>query len=236
MNFIISQEVAARFPELRIGVLVAHGIDNAGTNEDLERLKSECAKKLRERLNAEALEVLPSAAVWREVYQSLGVSSKKHLPTNEALLKRVLKGGPLPTISKAVDSYLCAETETYLPIGGYDLDRISGDIRLRTSPGDEPFQPLGSAEASDTTLPGELVYADSSRILTRRWNYKDCEPCKITQQSRSIILMSEAPDNRIGDQEVEKTLELISEHIKRFCGGETRTFVTNAAGGLEYSI
>jgi DNA/RNA-binding domain of Phe-tRNA-synthetase-like protein len=58
---------------------------------------------------------------WREAYQAFKVNPKKFKPSAEALLRRVVKGSPVPWISKAVNAYLLAELSYLLPVGGYDL-------------------------------------------------------------------------------------------------------------------
>jgi DNA/RNA-binding domain of Phe-tRNA-synthetase-like protein len=128
---------------------------------------------------------LPEIEAWRQAYRTFGVKPRDSRPTAEAFLRRLIKGADFPTISKAVDAYLLVETDYYLPVGGYDLDTITGDIRLRFSGGDEPFIPLG-AKLDENTKPGEVVYADDRRILTRKWNYRDCDHCKITDQSQIL--------------------------------------------------
>lgn len=235
MKFIISSDIAKSYPDLRIGVLVARGIDNRGSSDALESLKTEKTSALRNTISLDALRRHETITAWREIFQSFGANPKKYQPTAEALIERILKGRNLATISKLVDAYLLAEIEFYLPIGGYDLDRIAGDIILRRSAGNETFVPVGSAKL-EATNPEEIVYADTERVLTRRWNFRDCDYAKVTEASSAIVLFSEAPLPSIRTEDLQRLLDRLEQHIHRFCGGQITTFTTNLRDTLEYDL
>ena len=220
MKLTVSDGVAQRFPNLRIAVLVARHIDNEGVDFKLDALKKMAARALYHEWTSERLAELPEIKVWRNAYRSFGVKPKTSRPTAEAFLRRLIKGEPFPTISKVVDSYLLAETKFYLPVGGYDLDTISGDIILRFSRGAEPFTPIGSDD-SEVTQPGEVVYADATRILTRKWNFRDCDTSKVTESSTNVALFTEAPFSSIVTSRLTQSIDSIACSIREYCGGTT---------------
>jgi DNA/RNA-binding domain of Phe-tRNA-synthetase-like protein len=218
MDLIIAPEIIAAFPEIRIGVLTARGIRNTGTNADLQALMRADEAALRERLTVETLVQQPAIVAWRDAYKKFGTKPNEFRPTAEALLRRVLRGDPLPTISPAVDAYLAIETEFYLPIGGYNLAQVTDDITLRFSPGGEAFTPIGGA-AEETTYAGEVVYVDAARVLTRRWNYRDCDIAKITPESTEIVLVCEATGASIATATLQDCMTKLASYLQRFCGG-----------------
>ena len=234
MKFTIDSELAKNYPHLRIGVLVARDIDNRSGNAGLEELKEKAVRKLRS-YTLDGIKNHPYIQSWREAYRSFGVNPKKKTPTAENLLTRVIKTGNLPEINKVVDLYLCVELEYFLPIGGYNLEDIEGDITLRYSPGGEKFIPLGGRKEGETR-PGEIVYADSVKILTRRWNYKDTELAKITPSSQNIILMSEAPTPDIPTTHLENLLTALKSYIQKFCGGKIDILLVRSKESLTHSI
>jgi DNA/RNA-binding domain of Phe-tRNA-synthetase-like protein len=71
-----------------------------------------------------------SAAV-RTMYKRVGLDPTKTRPSNEALLRRVRKGQPLPRVNSLVDVINWCSFEFQLPYGLYDLDQIAGDPTLR---------------------------------------------------------------------------------------------------------
>ena len=228
VKLIIAQDVLDMFPNLRIGVVAGRGVNNTGTNADLEKIKQSAAATVRQNLTNESLAQLPQITAWRETYRRFGSKPNSFRPTAEALLRRIIRGEDIMTISPAVDAYLAIEAEFYLPIGGYDLDHIVGDITLRLSPGEEPFTPIGGGEAEEKTYAGEVVYADSEKILTRRWNYRDCDAAKITQESHDIALFCEATMPDITTTQLTDCTERLADYLRRFCGGTVASQLVEA--------
>jgi DNA/RNA-binding domain of Phe-tRNA-synthetase-like protein len=235
MKLIVSDEIQGTFPHLRIAILVGRGIDNRGTDSGLQELKLAAADRVYREFTYDHLNELAEIQAWREAYRTFGVKPKDSRPTAEAFLRRLIKGDGFPTISKAVDSYLLTETEYYLPVGGYDLSTITGDIRLRFSEGDEIFTPIG-ANSSEVTRAGEVVYSDDARILTRKWNYRDCDHCKITEQSRDIALFAEAPFDTISTTSLDDSIHRMAELVEKHCGGNVHTMLLDASKDLEIPL
>jgi len=100
---------------------------------DLVATARAAEQQLRNRMSLETMLAQPNILAWQEAYRKFGVKPNKHKPTCEALLRRILKGDTLPTINTIVNCYLIAEMEHLLPCGGYDIDRVRGDIELRIS-------------------------------------------------------------------------------------------------------
>jgi DNA/RNA-binding domain of Phe-tRNA-synthetase-like protein len=71
-----------------------------------------------------------SASV-RAMYRKVGIDPTKTRPSNEALLRRVRKGQPLPRINALVDVMNWCSVEFQLPYGLYDLAHVSGHVTMR---------------------------------------------------------------------------------------------------------
>lgn len=220
----VDDQVRERFPDLRLATLVATGIDNSGSDPELDQKKKSAAKQFREEWSNEKLTERPEIQAWREAYRNFGVKYKSSRPTAEAFLRRLIKGDEFPTISKAVDSYLLTETEYFLPVGGYDLDSLAGDVVLRISQGNEPFIPIGGGE-EEVTRVGEVVYSDDDRVLTRKWNFRDCDHCKITPESNNIVLVTEAPSESVSTDHLSASIDHMARTIAEHCAGEVSTQV-----------
>ena len=130
MKFTVKQEIFDIFPDLKIGVVVGKGLRIGKRSKELETLIRKNVEKLVETVGDKKLSDFKNISTWRETYRKFGVNPKKYKPTAEAFLKRMLKGNPFPGINSAVDAYLAVELLYMLPIGGYDLGKISGDIVL----------------------------------------------------------------------------------------------------------
>jgi DNA/RNA-binding domain of Phe-tRNA-synthetase-like protein len=71
-----------------------------------------------------------SASV-RAMYKRVGLDPTKTRPSNEALLRRVRKGQPLPRVNSLVDVINWCSVEFQLPYGLYDRQHIAGAITMR---------------------------------------------------------------------------------------------------------
>ena len=71
------------------------------------------------------------AAAVRRMYRRIGLDPTKTRPSNEALLRRLRKGQPLPRVNILVDIVNWCSVEFQVPYGLYDRDRTVGEITLR---------------------------------------------------------------------------------------------------------
>lgn len=78
----------------------------------------------------------------------------------------------LPEINPVVDAYNAVSLMHVLPFGGQDASKVDGNITLRFSKPDDVFSPLGSGERQ-TVDAGDVVYADASKVLCSKWNWRD---------------------------------------------------------------
>jgi DNA/RNA-binding domain of Phe-tRNA-synthetase-like protein len=216
INFVISEQITKFYPHLRVGIITGKGLSNSEINQELEQMTREAENQIRENFTTFSIGEHPYIKAWREIYKSFGVKPKDHRPTCEALIRRVLKGEKVPTINTIVNSYLLGELLFLLPCGGYDIDKVEGTIFLRYSVGNEEFVPIGGREIEFTTR-GEIVYADDSKILTRRWNYRDSDLTKITLDTQNVILLIEAPSKDITTESLQEFLKTLSSLLTRFC-------------------
>jgi DNA/RNA-binding domain of Phe-tRNA-synthetase-like protein len=97
-----------------------------------------------------------SAAV-RTMYKRIGLDPTKTRPSNEALLRRVRKGQPLPRVNSLVDVINWCSVEFQLPYGLYDRAHIDGAITLRLGRDGEEYDGI----RKDTVhVAGRMTVAD----------------------------------------------------------------------------
>ncbi|MBI3619353.1 hypothetical protein HY213_04970 [Candidatus Peregrinibacteria bacterium] len=220
-RFLIVSSIFEQFPDVMVGILVCRDLTNPPSVPEVTTLLRDAEARLRSRIaSADALKEHPTIAAWQEIHRRFGSNPNKFPPSIQALAKRVLKGGTLPTISTLVDLYNVASLTFMIPAGGEDLDQASGDITLTFAEGTEPFQALGESE-NESPNPGEVVYRDSAGVICRRWNWREGARTRLTQQTKNAVLVLEAvPPNSRSD--LETALDVLSAHVQRFCGGTIR--------------
>jgi len=228
MKLIVSEEMRAKFPKLKIAVVMAD-LTNDNRKDDIDdKINKEYEKFISCVESVEKLNNLQEILEWREVYREFGINPKKKKPSAEAFLSRVLKNNYIPKINPAVDAYLVAETLHCLPIGGYDLDKIDGDIYLTLAKGNESFVPI-KGEDSEETKEGEVIYKDNERVLTRCWNYRDCDYSQISACTKRLALFVEAPNDNISTEKVIETAKKIEENLIDFCDAKTKMLFLDEA-------
>jgi len=134
----------------------------------------------------------------------------------EALIRRVLKGRPFPSINNVV--YACNLTvlKTFIAMGVFDADNVSGDATLRFAREGERFVEIGAQEPTELRG-GEIVISDTHKIFSIPI-YRDGEETKINEQTRNIMLVV------LGSKEddVAGAANLALGCITRYCGGEAK--------------
>jgi len=223
--FRIDEGILSTFQGVNIGVLLGQDVDVGVADEDLEALKASVVEDAIESFGSEPVTSHPNVRSWREMYRGFKTKPGDYRPSAEALLRRAIKMGVLPRINAAVDTYNAVSVRHRIPMGGFDTDRVQGTIRLRFSEGGESFMPLGASDPEETYT-GEVVYADDARILTRRWNYRDCDETKITEGTKSFIMFVDGSVD-IPRESVEEALTDLENSLRKFCGGTYTAHIAN---------
>lgn len=91
--------------------------------------------------------------------------------------------------------------------------------------GNEPFIRLGGTE-NEPPLPGEVVYKDEEGVVCRRWNWREAERTKLTEETKNAIIVIEGLPP-ISREIIESAIKELANLIKKYCGGETSTQILN---------
>jgi lysyl-tRNA synthetase class 2 len=221
VRFVIDSRIFDKFPDLTLGVVIAQDVDNRGRPEKLWPLISAQQEEIRADIRSEALSQIPKIAAWRSAYSSFGAKPKKYKSSVESLYRMVLKGIDLKPINRIVDVYNYVSLKHMVPVGGDDLSRIEGDLTLRFAIGDEMFQPLNSTEF-ERVKEGEVIYADDVEVLCRRWNWRECDKTKMTENTEEAMLVVEGLPP-VHKEEMERILEELRNLVEGICGAKTQT-------------
>ena len=224
MGFNIGNKILVTYPDVKIGVLVCRDVKVDRENSHLENFKGRVVTEVTEKIGSKSVTNIPFISSWRRMYRSFGAKPGDYRPSAEALLRRTLKRRVLPRINTAVDAYNALSIKHLIPMGGFDLDKVEGRISLRFSPGGEGFLSLGASEMEET-YEGEPVYADEARVLTRRWNYRDCDEAKITLDTRNMVMFVDG-SGEMSRRIVEDALWGLSSLLRDVCGGDYSTMIT----------
>ena len=218
LQFSVGRQIFDSYPDAKIGVLVCRKISVKKKDPMLEDYKAAVVGEVMRKFGSEPVTRHPFIASWREMYRSFGAKPSDYRPSSEALVRRVLKTGAIPTINTAVDAYNAVSVRHLIPMGGFDIDRIQGDINLRFSEGGETFLSLGATDTEET-YKGEPVYADDTKILTRRWNFRDCDETKITLETSKIAMFVDG-SSVVPRDDIIEALDDLEAVLRKHCVGE----------------
>ncbi|MBX9394661.1 cytoplasmic protein [Streptomyces sp. TRM72054] len=188
----VSDEVRALAPGFTHVAVEAHGLVNGPSTDDSSALLDEAARRLAVRLDGRAPHEDPHMAAWREVYAAFGSKPSRTRNSAEALARRALTDAGLPRINVLVDVYNAISVAHLIPVGGEDIDRIEGGMRLVRATGDEDFVTVaGGEEVVEHPDPGEVVWRDEAGVTCRRWNWRQGPRTRLTEETVSGIFLLE---------------------------------------------
>lgn len=220
LTYSIADEVFARFPDYRRGVVLAYDLHNGPSPAELVKMMRGEEASARGRLKAETLTAEPRLASWREAFRQLGYKPGDFRPSIEALLRRVLRGQELPSINVLVDIGNIVSLRHLLPVGGHAIDVLTQDIALRPALGAEKFVPFGS-EAVEHPFPGEFIFTEGDTVLTRRWIWRQANHTLTLPETTAIeINIDGLPPVTAADVEV--AARDVMDLVERFCLGRLR--------------
>ena len=221
MKFKIEPDVFEKFPGLILGVVFANQVDNEGEDTEVLQLIREKEKEIRANYNTETLSQIPRIESWRRAYSSFGAKPKKYKSSVESLYRMILKGVDL----RHINNYI--SLKFMIPAGGDDRAKVEGDIVLKFAGGEEPFVSLNSRE-KEAVKQGEVIYMDEKEVLCRRWNWRECDKTKMTEETKEVVLVIEGlpPVDR---EDVLKITEDLCGLIREHCKSETQIAIRDKA-------
>jgi DNA/RNA-binding domain of Phe-tRNA-synthetase-like protein len=222
MKLVITDTIFDDFPELVLGVVILHNIDNSQNRVEITELLRQAEAALSGKFGRTPVIEHPYIATWREAYRKFGAKPKDYPSSVENLTRRVLNGFTLGHINNLVSLYNTISLRYIVPVGGEDLDKIVGDVQLTRARDDEPAIFLLGEKEARAPHAGEIMYKDEVGAICRRWNWKEADRTKLTQETKNAFLVIEAlpPVTR---NIVQTAIYELADLVKQYCGGTVST-------------
>lgn len=135
----------------------------------------------------------PHLAAWAETFRKFGAKPQRTPCSAEALRKRVLRDGSLPSLDPIVDLYNAISIEYAIPVGGENIEAYVGSPRLVVADGTEPFDTMKEgAPAFEYPEPGEVVWRDDKGVTCRRWNWRQGVRTRLGADAKSMWFILES--------------------------------------------
>ncbi len=173
--FQYSDDLLARFPTIRGGVIWARGLRNGPAPPALTDAFAAEQRATLERIGDTPLAELPSLATWRRAFRDFGVKPTQYRSAAEALLRRLAKKGDIPSINLLVDLGNLVSIRYALPVAFFDRRGMQGALTVTFAQGDERFTNLGH-DAVTHPEPGEVIFVDERGVVSaRRWCWRQSD-------------------------------------------------------------
>lgn len=199
---------------VRIGLLATHGVRvREGDPALVAEVDAACAE-LRARYGEGRSSEVPGTADARTLYKALGIDPTKTRPSNEALLRRALKGESLYRINTLVDALNLVSLREQLPFGLYDLDRVRPPVTLRLGGPGESYEGIRKGPVN---VEGRPVLVDAEGPFGNPTS--DSLRTSITLATTRCLVVAYAPA-AFPPARLDGVLDRTASALTKACGGE----------------
>ena len=207
---LVEVEEPARKLGIVVAVMTACG-PGAAAGGGLEEEIEELLRWARSAYSLERLREDPVVRAYRKFYWRIGVDPTKTRPSSEALLRRALRG-KWPRINPVVDAGNIASARSLVPIGLYDMDRLSPPLRLAVSRGGEEFHPIGGNV--ERLPPGLPILVDSRGRVLHLYPHRDSRETMIRPETRRLLALAAGVPG-VGEDRLRLALETLARLLAR---------------------
>lgn len=209
----ISIAISDRFkivsPQLTLG-LISCKVHNTAKNELLWQAMLATEQSIRNRFSLDQIKNIPAIQATRHVYKQLGKDPNRYRPSAEALCRRIILHAPIYQINTLVDLINLVSIETGYSIGGFDADKIKGDLLLTVGKADDLFEAIGRGVLNIEGLP---VYCDALGGIGTPTS--DHERTKLTLDTSSLLMIINGYSGKEGVQEaMDLSVRLLKQYVQ----------------------
>ncbi len=169
---------------------------NTPSNEQLwEDIAKEEASILSS-CKIEEINKFPPIQATRQAYKRLGKDPNRYRPSAEALRRRILRGLPLYKIDTLVDVINLLSIQSGYSIGGFDVDKIDGDLLLGVGREGELYHGIGRGELNIEGLP---VYRDNQGGVGTPTSDEERTKIELHTEKLLMIINGYSGESGLGD-------------------------------------
>ena len=204
MQVTISPEIKTTCPELTLA-LISCEVQNGPTTEAFWAEMEEEVARIKSTFQLDEINKRTAIAATRRVYKALGKDPNRYRPSAEALCRRIVRDIPVYRVSLLVDIINLVSIRSGFSIGGFDLTKIQGDLRLGVGTAEDEFEAIGRGRLNIEGLP---VYRDTVGGIGTPTS--DNERTKISDNTSQLMMIINGYSGKAGLQEaVDHTIELL---------------------------
>lgn len=186
LGIIISDLIRSKAPTLFVKSRIVRNVHVSPPPAALEGRKQETVARWTKAPDLR-LESYPLIVVYRELQKQLG-GDPQMLPAVESLLVRGILKHRFPTVNSVVDAANVVSIKHLVPIGLFDLDKITGNLELTLATSGDQFVPIGK-DKPVKLAPGTAVLKDGDGIFSAVGS-RDSKRTMITDATQNVLVFS----------------------------------------------
>lgn len=197
----------------RLGLLLLKGVEVRASDPGLREEVEACGREIRQRFASARSGEVPGTGEARSLYKALGLDPTKTRPSNEALLRRVLKGEALYVVNTLVDALNLVSLRAQLPFGLYDAGQLRPPFVFRKGQPGESYEGIRKGLVS---VEGRPVLVDAQGPFGNPTS--DSARTSVNLDTRSALVVAFAPAAWT-DRRLAEVLDLTEATLVRHCRG-----------------
>lgn len=183
MKIEISDKIRETCPQLALAVIICE-VKNSKTSAYLWKEIEEESEQIRLTYSIEEINKRPEIAATRKAYKTLGKDPNRYRPSAEALCRRIVRQIPLYQVNTLVDIINLVSIRSGFSIGGFDIDKIQGEIELGVGTSKDEFEAIGRGLLNVEGLP---LYRDKKGGIGTPTS--DNERTKISNETTHLLMI-----------------------------------------------
>jgi DNA/RNA-binding domain of Phe-tRNA-synthetase-like protein len=157
-NISVAEELKTKVPAVKLACIECD-IKLQQKNVELWTQVEQKVAQLSAQLQIDEISMIPAISASRKAYKACGKDPARYRLSAEALLRRVVNRGEIYQINNVVDVLNLVSINTGFSIGGYDADKIAGDVVFGIGKAGEPYSGIGRGELNIEGMP---VFRDAN--------------------------------------------------------------------------
>ncbi|MDE6558835.1 MAG: hypothetical protein K2K29_02995 [Muribaculaceae bacterium] len=208
MKIDIEDDFRSRQPEYRV-ILLKADVEVSPTGDAQKQEMDAIAGDIASRLKVEDINKQSTIAATRRAYKACGKDPNRYRPSQEQLMRRIVRGLGLYNVDSLVDAGNELSLLTGCSVGCFDADKIEGDtLRVGIGREGEPYEGIGRGPLNVEGLP--IVRDAAGGIGTPT---SDNERTKISASTKRLVMTVHLFDPTVeADQVIDLATDLLTRH------------------------
>ncbi|MDR3652259.1 MAG: phenylalanine--tRNA ligase beta subunit-related protein [Paludibacter sp.] len=207
MKIEISSKIREICPQLVLAIITCK-VKNSETRINLWYEMETETQRIKSTYSLEEINKRTEIAATRKAYKALGKDPNRYRPSAEALCRRIVRGIPIYKVSILVDIINLVSIRSGFSIGGFDLEKIQGNIELGIGTNEDEFEAIGRGLLNVEGLP---LYRDQVGGIGTPTS--DNERTKISETTTNLLMIINGYNGKTGLQAaVNHTIELLDNY------------------------